>query len=134
MAILPASQADGVSSLAQQLFKKIDVNRDGQLTSGEFQQFLEGLMRGNGAETRTGALRRAATAAATNKVYQPMLGFDYKKLNTPTHTTAKYVFARATQDVDLAWDRPSRSAGLERIVENVRQNGYPDAKVTGDDT
>ena len=63
-----------------------------------------------------------------------MLGFDYVKLNTPDHTTPKYVFARATQDVPLAWDRASRSAGLQQIVDTVKQNGYPNAKVTGKDS
>ena len=56
------------------------------------------------------------------------------KLNTPSHTTPKYVFARATQDVNLAWDRASRSAGLQQIVDNVKQNGYPNATVTGKDS
>ncbi len=63
-----------------------------------------------------------------------MLGFDYTKLNTPDHTTPKYVFARATQDVTLAWDRASRSAGLQQIVDTVKQNGYPNATVTGKDS
>ena len=63
-----------------------------------------------------------------------MMGFDYGKLNDPSHTTPKYVFARATQNVNLAWDRLSRSAGLQDIVDYVKQNGYPNATVTGKDS
>ena len=136
MAIGPTSEAGSVSSLSQELFRRIDVNSDGRLTSNEFQKFLESLIQAAGsAQQQTPTLASAArAAAATSPVYQPMLGFDYSKLNTATHTSPKYVFARATQDVELGWDRASRSAGLDKIVENVRQHGYPDAKVTGDDT
>ena len=44
------------------------------------------------------------------------------------------MFARATQDVTLPYDRPSRSAGLKQIVDYMKQNGCPNAAVTGDDT
>ena len=136
MAIGSTPEAGGVSSLAQELFRRIDVNSDGRLTTNEFQTFLEGLMQAAGsAQQQTSRLSNATrAAAAAPRVYQPMLGFNYEKLNNATHTTPKYVFARATQDVELGGDRASRSAGLDKIVENVRQNGYPDAKVTGDDT
>jgi len=131
MAIGPTLPTDNVSSLAELLFKRIDANSDGRLSTSEFQSFLEGLMQGTSS---LGSQLASVPTAAAPHVYQPMLGFDYTKLNTPTHTTPKYVFARATQDVDLGWDRASRSAGLQKIVDSVRQNGYPDAKVTGDDT
>lgn len=136
MAIASTSEAGSVSSLAQELFKRIDVNRDGHLTTNEFQKFLEGLIQAAGvAGQQTSKLLSVATATADDpRVYQPMLGFSYTKLNTQTHTTPKYVFARATQDLELGWDRASRSTGLDRIVDRVRENGYPDAKVTGDDT
>ena len=36
--------------------------------------------------------------------------------------------------VNLAGDRASRSDGLQQIVDAVKQNGYPNAKVTGKDS
>jgi hypothetical protein len=36
--------------------------------------------------------------------------------------------------VNLASDRASRSAGLQPIVDTVKQNGYPNAMVTGKDS
>jgi hypothetical protein len=133
------------ASLAQQLFKSVDANNDGKLNSVEFQSFLENLV--GAMSNKTGGLGTAAAAATkavasandttpaeSPRVYQGMLGFDYVKLNTPTHNTPKYVFARATQDIDFAFDRPSRSANLQKIADYAKEHGYPDAKVTGDDT
>jgi len=127
---------DNSSVLASAIFKRIDANGDGKLNGAEFQSFLQNLLGkvgtpGLGSEASATAPRSAAAEA---KAYQPMMGFDYVKLNTLTHTTPKYVFARATQDVNLAWDRLSRSTGLQQIVDVVKQNGYPNAKVTGKDS
>ena len=122
--------------LASALFKRVDANSDGRLSTTEFQSFLENLL--GKVSTQTAGLGTEASAAAPQaaspRSYQPMLGFDYVKLNTPTHTTPKYVFARATQEVDLSWDRASRSEGLQKIADYVKQNGYANATVTGDDT
>jgi hypothetical protein len=142
MSTSSTSVVSGVSGLAAELFKQVDADRDGRLALSEFQTFLQNLIRQVGSRSQTPGLGSEAAAvsplaklaAGTSRVYQPMLGFDYTKLNTPSHNTPKYVFARATQDVELGWDRASRSAGLESIAENVRQNGYPNARVTGDDT
>ncbi len=136
MAITSTSIDSGLASLAAQLFKAVDGDRDGKLSASEFQSFLQGLLTKVGSQ-QTPGLGTAATAAAATagpKIYQGMMGFDYGKLNNPSHTTPKYVFARATQDVSLPFDRPSRSAGLQQIVEHVKANGYPKAIVIGDDT
>ena len=133
-----ANGIDNVSVLASAIFKRVDANSDGKLSGSEFQSFLQDLIGKVGDGTP--GLGSAASAIATGSLtaqprsYQPMLGFDYVKLNDPSHTTPKYVFARATQDVPLAWDRASRSGGLQQIVDTVKQNGYPDAKVTGKDS
>src|SRR5262245_43760724 len=126
---------DNMSVLASAIFKRVDANGDGKLDGTEFQSFLQNLIgkvgsgtRGLGSEATAIAPR---SAAAEGRTYQPMSGFDYVKLNTLSHTTPKYVFARATQELNLTWDRASRSAGLQQIVDIVKQNGYPDAKVTG---
>ena len=133
-----SNAVDNISVLASAIFKRVDANGDGKLDGSEFQSFLQNLVGRVGQGTQ--GLGSEAGAASTRSLtaeprsYQPMLGFDYVKLNTPSHTTPKYVFARATQVVGLAFDRASRSAGLQQIVDNVKQNGYPDAKVTGKDT
>jgi hypothetical protein len=136
-----STSIDNMSVLASALFKRVDANSDGRLSSTEFQSFLENLLgkastqtAGLGTEASAAAAQAAAPQAASARGYQPMLGFDYVKLNTSSHTTPKYVFARATQEVDLAWDRASRSAGLQKIVDNVKLNGYANATVIGDDT
>ena|SRR5438477_8815332 len=133
-----SAAVDNVSVLASAIFKRVDTNGDGRLSTTEFQSFLENLMGKVGDGTTQGlgsqASAIAPAAATAPHAYQPMLGFDYVKLNTPSHATPKYVFARATQDVDLAWDRASRSAGLQKIVDYVKQNGYANAKVDGKDS
>src|SRR5438477_6097375 len=134
-----SAAVDNLSVLASAIFKRVDANSDGHLSATEFQSFLESLVGkvGSGATQGLGSQASAVlsqSATAAPHAYQPMLGFDYVKLNTPSHTTPKYVFARATQDVDLAWDRASRSAGLQKIVDYVKQNGYANAKVDGKDS
>jgi hypothetical protein len=133
-----SSAIDNISALASVIFKRVDANGDGKLDGTEFQSFLQNLIGTVGKGTQGLGSEASALSprslTAEPRTYQPMMGFDYVKLNTSAHTTPKYVFARATQDVPLAWDRASRSAGLQQIVDTVKQNGYPDAKVTGKDT
>jgi hypothetical protein len=134
------STSGSVSSLSSELFKSLDANSDGRLSRNEFQSFLETLV--GQMSGKSGGLGTAATAASTDstaaataapKVYQSMLGVDYVKLNTPDHTTPKYVFARATQDLSFQYDRASRSAGLQQIADYAKDHGYPDTSVVGDD-
>lgn len=129
-----ATDTTALAGLAQTLFKRVDANGDGQLNGNEFKSFLESLLNKVGT-THTSALSNAvaASANAAPKVYQGMIGFDYTKLNNPAHTTPKYVFARATQDLEFTWDRPSRSAGLQRIADYAKEHGYPNTTVIGDD-
>ncbi len=126
-----------LSSLASQLFQRVDADSDGRLTTNEFQTFLEGLLNKVGGAQDPRPLPPRQTPAAdedtTPVVYQPMLGFDYRKLNTLTHETPKYVFARATQDLTIPWDRESRSQALSKIAEYAKSHGYPETKVIGDD-
>jgi len=121
MAITSTSGAS-VSNVADQLFKTADANSDGRLSTNEFQSFLETLL-GSMAKKTGGIGSAAAASAGTAKsldattaprVYQAMVGFDYVKLNTPAHTTPKYVFARATQDIGFPFDH----------VISVQEAGY----------
>lgn len=124
-----------LASLASQLFQNVDADKNGQLSGREFQSFLESLLNKVGSGDGGSGVNSLSTLASANenRTYQGMLGFDYVKLNTPSHTTAKYVFGRATQDLEFPWDRPSRSEGLQRIADYAKERGYPDAKVIGDD-
>lgn len=138
MAITSTSN-NPLSGLAAQLFKSVDANSDGKLSKNEFQSFLQNLMgsmgQSDGLGTASSAVsNQAAGDAADTPVYQPMVGFDYTKLNTPEHTTPKYVFARATQDIDMPWDRASRSANLPKVADYAKTHGYPNTTVIGDDT
>jgi hypothetical protein len=133
-----SNSIDSISVLASAIFKRVDTNSDGKLDGTEFQSFLQNLIGDIGNGTHGLGSQVSALAprpvSAESRTYQPMIGFDYAKLNDLSHTTPKYVFARATQNVSLAWDRASRSDGLQQIVDIVKQNGYPDAKVTGKDS
>jgi len=129
---LTATSMGSVSNMANELFKRLDANNDGRLSTTEFQSFLEGLIQQVDNRRAPGA--GATVSARADRTYNPMPGFDTGKLNNPSHTTPKYVFARATQDIALGADRPSRSAGLAQIVTYVRERGYPDAAIVGDDS
>ena len=129
---LTSASVGNASSLANELFKRLDSNNDGRLSTTEFQSFLESLMQQ--VDNRRAPGTGATVGARDDRPYNPMPGFDTGKLNNASHTTPKYVFARATQDIALGVDRPSRSAGLNQIVAYVRERGYPDAAVVGDDS
>ena len=134
-----SSNTNVLSDLAAQLFKRVDTDSNGHLSAGEFKSFLDSLLNKVGSSQTLGlgsaasAARALALGEASPRVYQGMLGFDYVKLNTPAHTTPKYVFARATQDLDFAFDRASRSSGLQRVADYVKAHGYPNTTVIGDD-
>jgi hypothetical protein len=139
-----------VNSVATQLLKRFDSNKDGQLSTDEFMSLLSKLTQvltpanagssngSNGSATGTQSVTATTLLPAADpapaKTYHAMEGFDSTKLNNPLHTTPKYVFARATQDLGLpTGDRPAMSDALPRIVDHVKQNGYPNARVTSDD-
>jgi hypothetical protein len=138
----------GISSIASQLLKKFDSNSDGQLSNDEFFSLLNKITEtltpaATGAQNGTAAVSKGFSSVTAStllptaeaaKTYQMMEGFDFGKLNNPLHTTPKYVFARATQDLGLrSGDRDAMSQSLPQIVEAVKQQGYPDARVIGDD-
>jgi hypothetical protein len=124
---------NAVANLANELFRHLDSNGDGRLNSTEFQSFLETLLQHVDNKRVPGAGAPIVAREATPRVYAPMEGFNTEKLNNPNHTTPKYVFARATQDLDVGVTRASRSAALEQIAQYVRERGYPNAVVTNDD-
>ena len=132
------STSNTIVELANQLFQRVDTDRDGKLNGTEFQSFLQNLLAtvSNHASGGLGTESSSVThTAAPANGYQGMLGFNFDKLNDLTHRTPKYVFARATQNVrDVGYTRALRSNALDDIVADVQANGYPNARVTGDDT
>jgi hypothetical protein len=133
------STAD-ISQLASRLMDRVDANKDGQLSKEEFGSFLTSLLRGLPTSSPTSpakssiattSLLKTATAAAGTTHYQPIPGFDMGKMNNLEHTTPKYLFARAVQDLGL-FSAPLTS-NLQAVVDALNANGM-NATVTGDDT
>ena len=135
-----------ISTTGAQLFKAFDTNGDNQLSSNEFLTLLNrlaSLVSASGAGKLDGPLATQSSPAATQvqprassapTVYQPMMGFDTRKLNDLTHNTPKYVFARATQDLGLPdGNRAAMSATLPQVVEYVKSHGFPSARQMDDD-
>src|SRR5205085_11047731 len=119
--------ANIIADLANQLFQRVDNDHDGKLNANEFQSFLTTLISQvtnrstNGLGSEASASHRLTSVPPNG--YQAMLGFDFAKLNDLTHTTPKYVFARATQNLAMGFTRSARSSALDGIVEEVRANG-----------
>ena len=64
-----------------------------------------------------------------------MMGFDYAKLNrSGPHDAEICVCARDAERQPRPGIALSRSTGLQQIVDYVKQNGYPNATVTGKDS
>lgn len=137
MAINAVGSTNGVDQLVQQLMKGIDTNRDKQVSTSEFTTFLSKLLTNfSGQPTTTsmpGASRGAfaGVQALVPGSYSAMAGFDTAKINDPNHTTLKYQFARAVQDLGLL--HAAATENLQRVVDYLNQNGGH-ATVTGKDT
>ncbi|MFN7914027.1 MAG: hypothetical protein U0Q55_01715 [Vicinamibacterales bacterium] len=143
MALNIGSSTD-ISDIASRLMDRVDANRDGQLSKDEFNGFLSSLLQGV-ASTSIGAKGTSATATqaalASRSLtalslgagnYQPIPGFDNGKLNDLAHTTPKYMFARAVQDIGLI-GTPT-TANLQAVVDQYNLATGGSAKVKGDDT
>lgn len=125
------------SQVVSGLMNRVDANHDGQLSGDEFGSFLTSLLQGvsqasptspNSSSIATTSLLRGLSGAPS---YLPVLGFDGAKMNDLTHTTPKYQFARAVQDLGLL-GAPT-TGNLQAIVDALNANGA-NAKVAGDDT
>ena len=126
-----------VAQLASRLMDKVDANNDGQLSKEEFGGFLTSLLQGmsstsptspSSASISTSSLARAALFVPS---YNAIPGFDTGKLNDLTHTTTKYQFGRAVQDLGLLGSPTTEN--LQVVVDAINKNGG-NAKVTGKDT
>jgi hypothetical protein len=139
-----SSPIANTAGAAAQVLKPFDRNGDGQLSADEFLTLLTRLVSviapsGAGTLDRPLAAQitdqpRVQTTARTAVTYAPMFGFDTAKLNDPGHTTPKYVFARATQDLGVpSGNRATMSAALPSIVEYAKSHGFPNAQVVDSD-
>lgn len=73
---LTATSATERSPLMEQLGRRVDANRDGQVTSAEFANFLEGLTQALDAEqthTASSAMPAPAAGAQTLPVQEPVM-------------------------------------------------------------
>ncbi|MGE3957514.1 MAG: EF-hand domain-containing protein [Vicinamibacterales bacterium] len=138
MAINIGSSGD-ISQVSARLMDRVDSNKDGQLSKDEFNSFLTSLLGGLASASPTTPTLAAVTTAPLRTVaartmlesrgtYDPIPGFDLNKLNNPEHTTIKYQFGRAVQDLALA----PTSANLQAIVDHFNANGG-NATITGED-
>jgi len=137
MAVNALGTSTDISQLASRLMNRVDTNNDGQLSKEEFGSFLTSLLDGVSQATPAAAASRSVvaptslTSLALSGGYQPIPGFDSGKLNDPTHTTPKYMFARAVQDLGLLG---TPTGNLQSVVDQYNKATGKSATVKGDDT
>ena len=139
MSINSIGSTPDIGQLVSGIMGRVDANKDGQLSKDEFGAFLTSLLGGMQAKASPtspvntvpllASLTGHAAAASSRTSYDPIPGFDLRKLNDPSHVTTKYSFGRAVQDLGLA----PASGNLQAIVDHLNARGGT-AKVTGDDT
>lgn len=130
------SSTSDFGQVVSRLMDSVDSNRDGQLSKQEFSSFLTTLLNGLSQSSPTSpsvgtiATKSLAPTAAPQTSYWPIPGFDEGKLNDPTHTTPKYLFGRAVQD--LGYLNNPASTNLQAICDRLKEQGLT-ASVSGDD-
>lgn len=136
MAINSIGSTPDIGQLITGIMDRVDANKDGQLSKDEFGTFLTSLLGGINDKVKAGPaantspiLMSVAAPTAARSSYDPIPGFDSRKLNDPSHVTTKYTFGRAVQDLGLA----PATGNLQTIVDHLNARGGA-AKVTGDDT
>src|SRR5262249_4079987 len=147
--------ASSIDQLVRQIMTTADTNSDGQLSSAEFGAFLTKLIEKVSPGTLSSAssgvvslsappldgspinptpptvvVPPAAAPSAPKFGYVAMSGFDGTKINDMTHTSAKYTFARAVQDLGIS--AKDARGKLGPIVEELKKHGFADAKAVGE--
>jgi hypothetical protein len=135
------SQNGNVDRLINQLMSRVDTNKDGALSKAEFGTFLTTLLDSLAQPATLPTFPASSVASAplvartpaASSTYNPVQGFVLSKLEDPTHVTEKYsaavrVFSRAIGGLS------PKTESLPAIAAFAQANGFPNAKVTGDDT
>lgn len=127
-----SGQTGSLDQLVSQLLNTADTNKDGQLSISEFGALFASMLRGMGNGTSSASSAAAATvkAASSTPNYAPMAGFDTSKINDLSHTSPKYLFARAVQDTGLL--NAATTSNLQTLVDYLNAQGAT-ASVAGKD-
>jgi hypothetical protein len=142
--------------VSNSLFTTVDRNGDGQLTAGEFTEFLNTLIGNLSGGHSTGGLGSAATAiaqpagtapiatqlpsspaqaGAAGEAYANIPGFDFGKLSNPAYSSAKYTPAvRVFSAAIAAGNLQPGTESLGAIVAYAKAHGFDKAAVTGGDS
>ena len=107
MSINPLQSTSTLNELASALVSRFDLNKDGQLTTEEFSQFLSTMLGSTGLSTSakaaldTAGATGGASTAFHGTIRPTMAGFNAAKLADESHTTMKYKFGRVAQRYSL---------------------------------
>jgi hypothetical protein len=124
--------AADLTQLVEQLAKRADANRDGQVSTSEFAQFLVGLLQQtNGTSTSTPSTSTSSTSPKPASIDETPLppcpaGWDAAKWVNPDHKTPKYVVGRILSRF------PPTPDGLTQALPEV-QKAMPGTTRVGDD-
>jgi hypothetical protein len=140
MSINPLQSASTLNELASALVSRFDLNKDGQLTTEEFTQFLSSML--GSAGLSSAASTAAGTTAATGTsstafhgtVRPRMSGFSAVKLADESHTTIKYKFGRVAQRYSLegVHDKASAQDLLTSMKSDFDAAGLNVVDIKGD--
>ena len=116
-----------VTALVGELARRVDVNRDGQVSTAEFSQFLTQLIGGQQMTPGTSPAVQPPRAASISSAPPPsMRGWDAAKWADQTHVTPKYVIGRILADF------PPTPQGLIDALPEI-QRALPGTTLVGDD-
>ncbi len=117
-----------LTQLVEQLAKRADANKDGQVSTSEFAQFLVNLLQpvAGGANGTTQPVVEKTTERTFADLPACPPGWDAAKWNNLTHTTPKYTVGRI-----LSYYPPTPD-GLTQAMPEI-QKAYPGTTRLGDD-
>jgi len=139
MSINPLQSTSTLNDLASALVSRFDLNKDGQLTTEEFTQFLSTMLGSTGLSTPAATTGTTGSAGAPSTAFHGtvrpvMAGFDAGKLADATHATMKYKFGRVAQRYSLESvnDKASAGALLTSMKPDLDAAGLDVLAVDGD--
>ncbi len=122
----PKTTGSDLTQLVEQLAKRADANKDGQVSTSEFAQFLVGLLQPGGG----GGTTQPVTEKTTERTFADLPpcppGYDPAKWVNLSHNTPKYAIGRI-----LSYYPPTPD-GLTQAMPEI-QKAYPGTTRLGDD-